>query len=258
MDARMPSRRIYPAPIARIAGALWLVSIVAGIYAEVFVRGSMIVHGNAAATASRIMTGEAVFREGIAADLVGDMAYLGATLLLYVLLRPAGRAMPLVMAGFGVAGSAVMAVNLVNLYGPIVLLHTGGHLGNFPTELTPLVLVFVRMHSVGYSISIALFSVQIATMGLVILRSTFFPRLFGLLFIIEAACKFISSFGGFLDIGWVDRLGTYILLPGLLAEGGFTFWLLAFGLNVERWGAVLPDAVSSVSGRSDRTTVGAR
>ena len=220
-----------PATVARVAGALWLVSVVSGIFAEVFVRGVMIVHGDAVATAVKITAGERMFRVGFVADLIGDVSYLGATLLLTVLLKPVSRAMALVMLGFGLAGSAVMAASLVNLLAPVILLHTIGLSAGAGSVLTPLVLLFLRLHSLGYSVSIALFSVQIGVMGILILRSNLFPHLFGVLFLIEAACNTISSFGDFLDLEWVGRLGTYILLPGLPAEGGFTLWLLVFGVN---------------------------
>lgn len=211
----------------------------------------MIVHGDAAATAAKIMASEPMFRLGFAADLLGDMAYLGATLLLYVLLRPVSRSVALIMLGFGLAGSAVMAANLVNLFAPIALLHAGGTATGPAVVLTPLVLMFLRLHGLGYSVSIALFSVQVAGMGYLLLRSAFFPRVFGVLFLIEAVCNSISCFGGFLDLGWVDRLGTYILLPGLPAEGSFTFWLLVFGIRADRRAAY--DQIYNVQPRNDRS-----
>lgn len=72
----------------KTAGVSWLISGATGIYVEVFVRDAMIVHGNAAASAAKIMAGESTIRAGFAAALVGDMAYLGATLLLKFLLKP--------------------------------------------------------------------------------------------------------------------------------------------------------------------------
>jgi hypothetical protein len=227
-----------PATIARIAGLLWVVCVAGGIYAELFVRGTMIVHGNAAATASAIMAGEPAFRLGFAADLVADMAYLGVTLLLYALLKPAGRVTASIMLGFGLAGSAVMAANLVNLLAPIVLLRADGLSVGVASGLTPLVLLFLRLHGIGYGISIALFAVQVGAIGCLILRSSLFPRIFGVLFLIEAVCNAVSSFGGFLELGWVERLGTYILVPGLPAELGFALWLSVFAIDARRWYAV--------------------
>ncbi|MDB5720932.1 MAG: conserved hypothetical rane protein [Alphaproteobacteria bacterium] len=126
MSSRSTAKLRAPIAMARVAGALWLVSMALGIYAEVFVRGSMIVHGDAAATATKIVGGQAALRTGFVADLVADMAYLGATLLLYGLLRRVNRTLTVVMLGFGLVGSAVMAINLVNLFAPIPSVRRGG------------------------------------------------------------------------------------------------------------------------------------
>ncbi|MCB0174425.1 MAG: DUF4386 domain-containing protein, partial [Anaerolineae bacterium] len=55
---------------ARVAGVLYLTIIVAGIFAEFVVRQSLIVPGDATATASNIMASEGLFRLGIAGDLI--------------------------------------------------------------------------------------------------------------------------------------------------------------------------------------------
>ncbi len=228
---------VSPMPVARIAGALWLISIIAGIYAEVFVRGSLIVHGDAPATAARIMAAEPLFRLGFAADLVGDMAYTGVSILLYELLRPVSRGVSLMALAFGLTGCAIMAANLVNLFAPLVLFADASALNSLSPERVTLALVFLRLHGQGYSLSIAFFSIQVGALGYLILRSTFLPRILGVLFVIEAMGNLVSSFGGLLAIAWVGRLDSYILLPGLPAEGGMTLWLLVMGVNARKWAA---------------------
>ncbi len=47
-----------PQVYARIGGALYLFIIIAGLYDEAFVRGSLIVAGDAGATAQKIMGSE--------------------------------------------------------------------------------------------------------------------------------------------------------------------------------------------------------
>ncbi len=54
---------------ARIAGLLYLIVIVGGIFAEIFVRGRLVVHGDAAATAHSILTHELLYRLGFAAEI---------------------------------------------------------------------------------------------------------------------------------------------------------------------------------------------
>src|SRR5258708_31441246 len=54
---------------ARIAGGLYLIIIVAAIFAEFFVRGRLVASGDAAATATSILAHETLFRLGFAAEL---------------------------------------------------------------------------------------------------------------------------------------------------------------------------------------------
>lgn len=229
------ARHGSPMPVARIAGTLWLISIIAGIYAEVFVRGSLIVHGDAPATAARIMAAEPLFRIGFAADLVGDMAYTGVTILLYELLKPVSGGVSLIALAFGLTGCAIMAANLVNLFAPLVLFDGVRTMNSLPPERAALALAFLRLHGQRYSLSIAFFAIQVGALGYLILRSTFLPRILGVLLVIEAVCNLVSSFGGFLAIAWVGLLDSYILLPGLPAEGGTTLWLSVMGVNAGKW-----------------------
>src|SRR5262245_34461612 len=49
---------------ARIAGALWLIIIIAAAFAEFFVRGRIVVDRDAAATATNILAHESLYRLG--------------------------------------------------------------------------------------------------------------------------------------------------------------------------------------------------
>src|SRR4029453_472864 len=82
------SIRISPQRYARICGVLYLYIIVAGIFAELFVRGGLVVSADAAATASNIMAHETLFRLGFSGELLHlafDVAVAG---ILYAFLRP--------------------------------------------------------------------------------------------------------------------------------------------------------------------------
>ncbi|HEX9786794.1 MAG TPA: DUF4386 domain-containing protein, partial [Candidatus Binatia bacterium] len=147
---------------ARIAGGLYLIVIVAGIFAEVFVRGALIVPGDAAATASNILASEPLFRLGFAADLVAVAAYIGVTALLYELLKPVSRTLALLGTFFGLAGSAIMAVNMVNHLAPLFFLADAGYLSAFDMDqLQALARVSLRLHGLGYNIAIVFFGLHL-------------------------------------------------------------------------------------------------
>jgi hypothetical protein len=60
---------LSPQTQARIAGVLYLIVIAGGIFAELFVRGRLVVHGDAAATAHNIMAHQLLYRMGFAVEL---------------------------------------------------------------------------------------------------------------------------------------------------------------------------------------------
>jgi len=76
---------------ARITGAFYLLTILTGIFAEGFVSGRLVADGDAAATATNIMTHRGLFQ-------------LGMTALFYDLLKPAGRTVSLIAAFIGLTG----------------------------------------------------------------------------------------------------------------------------------------------------------
>jgi Domain of unknown function (DUF4386) len=55
---------------ARMCGVLYLYIIVAGTFAEIFVRSRLVVPGDAAATAGNIRAHESLFRVGFSAELM--------------------------------------------------------------------------------------------------------------------------------------------------------------------------------------------
>ena len=86
-------------------------------------------------------------------------------------------------------------------------------------------------HLAPYPINnLIFFGLYCILIGYLIFRSTFLPRVSGVL----------MAFGG---LGWLtflspplaNSLSPYILAPGILGEGSLTLWLLVMGVNAQRW-----------------------
>ena len=69
---------------ARIAGILFLLSLVAGGFGEAYVPSKLIVSSNATATAQNIKAFESLFRMGFAGYLVESVCDTALSLILYV------------------------------------------------------------------------------------------------------------------------------------------------------------------------------
>ena len=220
---------------ARIAGGLWLMVIVAGMTAFV-IRSPLIVRGDAAATATNILASESLFRLGFAADLIAGVCYLGVTVLLYRLLKPVSRSLALLAAFFGLAGVAIgSATSLTNL-AALILLGGGEYSSAFTTsQLQAVAQMSLRLSFQGFNISMVFFGFQCLLIGFLIVRSTFLPRLLGVLLAIGGSSYVISSFAVFLSPAFGARLAPFIVPAALLGEGALTLWLLVKGVNEQRW-----------------------
>ncbi len=89
--------------------------------------------------------------------------------------------------------------------------------------------------SIGYNIQQVLYACYLLAAGYLVFRSTFLPRTVGVLLAIGALAYLIYSFTTFLAPGFAAQLVPYIQLPSLIGEASFCLWLLAIGVNVQRW-----------------------
>jgi len=232
MDERI--EETSPRLKARIAGAFYLAVILLGVFAELFARGSIIISGDAAATARNIVAHEPLWRLGLAADLVAGACYAAVTVLLYELLKPVNRSLSLLAAVFSFVGVSVGAVSDLIQIAPLVVLSGAPYTAAFrPDQLQALAYMAVRLHGQGYLVGLAFFGFYCLLLGWLIFRSRFLPRIVGALMAIAGASYLINSFAGFLAPSL--HLYPYILAPPLLGEGSLTLWLLAVGVNAARW-----------------------
>lgn len=101
-----------PTPVqtyARIAGLLFLLSVIGGGLGEAHVPSMMIVANDAAATAQNIVAHQTWYRIGFAGYLLEATCDIALTLYLYVLLKPAGRDLALLGVFFRLVSTSVFA-----------------------------------------------------------------------------------------------------------------------------------------------------
>ena len=228
-----------PRQAARVAGLLYLTIIIAGIFAEFFVRQSLIVAGDAAATAANIVASEGLFRLGIAGDLIMIMCDVALALVFYVLLKPVSNALSLLAAFFRLAQAAILGINLLNLFFVLQLLSGADYLSVFGADqLEALVLLFLNGHSIGYSIGLVFFGLSLFVLGYLVFKSGYFPRILGVLLIVAAFGYLIDSFASFLwptYEAYEAIFALVVFLPAFIGELAMCLWLLVKGVNVHKW-----------------------
>src|SRR5687767_2644879 len=98
---------------ARTAGLLYLVVAVTGGFSMLYVP-SLMVPGDAAATASNLVAHESVFRLGIVSGLVCQVVFVFLALALYQLFSGVNQKHAAVMVALVVAAVPVAFLNMVN------------------------------------------------------------------------------------------------------------------------------------------------
>lgn len=227
-----PSPQLY----ARLGGVLYVVIIVAGIFGEMFVRGSIVVPGDAPATARNLLASQALWRAGIAGDLLMHVCDLGVVWVLYVLLRPVSRNLALLAVFFVLVQSAVLVANKLTLLLPLFLLGDASYLKTLaPPQLQALAYVAIRTHDYGFGFGLLFFGVACILVGHLIARSGYLPKAIGILMQLAGACYIVNTFALVLSPALGRRLFPAIMLPPFAAELSLAVWLLVKGVNVNRW-----------------------
>jgi TRAP-type C4-dicarboxylate transport system permease small subunit len=197
-------------PMARTTGFLYLLYFVTAIASEVFMRG-MIVAGEPPATAANITAYPQLFALSFAVGLIATALHVAVTILFYRLFKPVNKTVALFALFVSLAGCIIQAIG--SLYR--VVPDGSTYLSAFNLDQMHIYLVFFGM----FNISI----------GYLILKSDFLPRILGVLMVLSG-----SGWLTFLSPGLAKQLFAYISALGILSEVSLMLWLLIKGVNIER------------------------
>jgi hypothetical protein len=195
------------------------------------VSGRLVVDGDAAATATNILAHRDLYQLGYAVYLIEMACQIAITALFYDLLKPAGRTVSLVAAFLGLAGCVIKTFSRVFFIVPLFVLGSPHYLSVFSAEqLQALALLILKVNDRGAAMALVFFGCYALLTSYLIVRSTFLPRVLGVL----------GMFGG---LGWLsflylplgNRLFPYVAVLALLGAAALIVWLIAFGVNEQRW-----------------------
>lgn len=213
----------------RFAGFLYTLLSIPGFFALIYVPGKLIVHANATATANNIAAHETLFRSGIVADLVCQACWIFVVLALYHLLKEVNRKQALLMATFALVGIPIAFLNELNAIAALILVRGADFLSVFDQpQRHALAMLFVNLHASGFEVAGIFWGLWLFPLGLLVYRSGFIPRIFGILLILHGCQYLANSFTSLLLPAFehvVDRWTT----PLGFGEVFFMLWLLIMG-----------------------------
>jgi hypothetical protein len=232
----VPSVETSPQLYARLGGALYLVVIVFGLFAEGFVSNKLIVSGNAAATAHNIMAAPLLWKLSVAGNLIVPVCAVAQTWIYYLLLRPVSKTLVLLSVFFNLVSLAVESVSKLFLLVVMPTLANANYLQAFePQQLQALAYLALKSHDIAFNIALIFFGCGCLVDGYLIFKSRYLPRLVGLLLQIAGVSHLIACFASLFSPAVADLIIPAILLPPFIGESTLCLWLLIKGVNVARW-----------------------
>src|SRR5215467_6644995 len=234
MSAAVTAERVAgrsPLSIARVAGLLYLIGSIAGVFGILY-GPSLIVPGDAAATARNILANASLFRLSIVSALLDQIIFIFVVLALYQLLKPVNQNMAVLMVIFLLLSIPIAMLNELNNVAVLFLLSGADSLKVFTADqLHALVSFFLDLHALGLNIAFLVGAPWFFPMGYLVFKSGFLPKVLGVLLLINGFGYLIDSFAALL----FPNLNVNIVLFTGWVEVVFALWLVIKGVNVEQW-----------------------
>jgi hypothetical protein len=172
-----------------MAGLFEVLEALTSGFGQVIVPAMLIVSGDAAATVANLLSHELLVRLSLVAALVAVACHIIWTLLFYELFKPVNRSLSLLAAFVSLVAIAMQAVSGLIQIGPLVVLQAGSPLKAFTSEqLQALAIMFVKLNAQAFYVYVVFFGLWCVMIGYLIFRSTFMPRILGVMEAFAGLC----------------------------------------------------------------------
>lgn len=221
---------------ARIAGFLYLIAVIVGLFTLMYVPDKIIKPGDAVATAHNIIANESLFRLGMVADLIGGVVWLFVVLALYQLLKDVDRIQAALMVILGALLQVpLFFVGVAN--DAVALLLAGGtsYVAAFPeAQRDAMAMLFLRLTHYELLASFLFAGLWLFPFGVLVYKSGFLPRVLGAWLVLDCFAWLAMCFTGFLAPQYGNAVDT-ITSPIRFAEIAIMLWLLIVGARTIPW-----------------------
>ncbi|MDH5589889.1 MAG: DUF4386 domain-containing protein, partial [Gemmatimonadota bacterium] len=198
--------------LARATGLIYVVLIVFGMFAPIVLE-TLLVPGDAAATAGSVLGSMTLFRISLLGWIVIVVADVVLSVILYLLFETASRTLSMVSAAFRAVYTTLLAAFLVRLFSGYSLL-AGSSLGT--AEVHDLALRDFETFSAGFSLALVFFGVHLILFGTLLKRSKYVPTALSILLIVAGVGYVADSLAKFFVPSHGDLASMLLLTPALL------------------------------------------
>ncbi len=216
---------------ARMAGGLYLLVIMTGVFVMLYAPSRLYVPGDAAATAARILAREGLFRAQQAVALVSELLFVALALLLHRLLADVDRAHAALMVGIVLLTAPLAFLSVAFGAGTLGLLRGAEALAAFePRQREALALLLLQVEQEGLPVTTLLWGAWLLPLGHLVRRSGFLPPLLGAWLVVNGLAYAAMGAAGLLFAQGLQTVSVFAR-PLLLGELVFALWLVTRGVR---------------------------
>ena len=221
---------------ARLAGLLFLLQTLTIGFSLGYVRSNLIVAGDAAATANNIMAHESLFRMAIVSNLVSQIFLLFFGLTVFRLFKEVNKTWATVLLSSALMTVAIAVVNSLNNIAALLVLSKADYLRAFGQEqLNAIAMLFLRLNNSGVGLLELFTALFLFSLGLLIIRSSYVPRILGFLLMVGSCAFTINTFTKILIPNFYPATFTRLaMFCGALSGIPIMCWLLIKGAKEQQ------------------------
>ncbi|WP_240740241.1 DUF4386 domain-containing protein [Flagellimonas allohymeniacidonis] len=217
---------------ARLAGFLFFILVVTGVFAEFYVRQNIFVYKDIAATARNIIENEWLFRLGFVADLVMSTAFFFYAFLLYIVFKNVHKNGALLLFLSITISVAMYCQNMLYQFSALELLQNKSYSEGFGMEqLELLSSFFLNMHGRGYMVNQIFYGLYLFPLGYMIYKSGVAPKWLGIILMLGCLGDFVDFVTYFLFPNTSSVVLQNITIPADVGELLFCLWLMIWGVR---------------------------
>jgi hypothetical protein len=217
---------------ARVVGFTYLFAMATAVFAELYVRGRLVVPDDAAETTRNIMAHERLWRLGIASFLLCLLTDVALIAALYVILKRVNQNLALFAAFMRVIETAVGVAATLNSFDVLRLLSGADYLKPLgPDQLAALARIPVSAHGAGINLSFVFLGIGSTVFGYLWFKSNYIPKALAALGVFGSLLLAAGSFAIIIFPDLAKILSMAYMMPLGIFEVTMGFWLLLKGLR---------------------------
>jgi len=218
---------------ARLAGLLYLILVITGVYGIMYIPSQIIVAGDSVSTANNMISNEVLFRTGILNDIISNTIFLFLVLVLYRLLKHVNENQAKLMVALVIVQIPfVFFMEAFNITSLMIL--KGEILKTFElSQRQDFAMLFLKINDYGTLPLEMFWGLWLLPFGLLVYKSGFIPRIFGILLVIAGIAYMIDSTIALFFPSFSVFVNKPTLLLVAIGEISITLWLLIKGVKIQ-------------------------